>query len=72
MTTTTDTYQVANATRKEATMATMLPTTMGEIARVALASLAEVPAMVTAVTVLTANGELTMTREAAQMWAAAN
>ena len=53
-------------------MATMLPTTMGEIARVALASLAEVPAMVTAVTVLTANGELTMTREAAQMWAAAN
>jgi len=57
--------------RKEATMATTLPTTMGEIARVALSSFAQVPTSVTIVHVLTTNGEVPMTRSAAEFWAVA-
>ena len=52
-------------------MATTLPTTMGEIARVALSSFAQVPTSVTIVHVLTTDGEVPMTRSAAEFWAVA-
>lgn len=47
---------------------TQLPRTMGEIARVALAAIDSMPGCV-GVTMLAADGELHMTREAAQYWA---
>jgi len=50
------------------TTTTQLPTTMGEIARVALAAIDSMPGCV-GVTVLGADGELHMTREAAIYWA---
>ena len=50
------------------TTITQLPRTMGEIARVALAAINSMPGCV-GVTVLAADGELHMTREAAEYWA---
>lgn len=50
------------------TTTTQLPTTMGEIARVALAAIDSMPGCV-GVTVLHADGELHMTRENAIYWA---
>jgi len=60
---------VATATRKGTTMVTnQLPTSMGEIARVALAAIDSLPGCV-GVTVLTSTGqEVPMSRDAALYW----